>query len=320
MSTGKYQPEVLAKQQPGVKDQPVPPGWFVGRKEHFQWRDLEKSASLYQLDDALREAVNTALGLGEPLLVTGEPGIGKTQLAYYLAWKLRAGDVERFQVKSNSLARDLIYQFDEVKYFHSARVNTAGDIQQMPDKKRFVVEGELWRALNADHPRVVLIDEIDKAPRDFPNDLLRELDEYRWKVLETDEKHGLQLDKLDHKPVVLITSNDERQLPDAFLRRCLHYRIQYTPELLRKVVEARRAEFSNLSESLIGLALERFEGLRKKAEAAGQRKPSIAEALVWMRALNLFGVTQKDLEKSVKQVPHLALLLKTEAELKAQGL
>lgn len=288
-------------------DAPMPEDWFVGRGERSAARDLEQGARFYQLEESVRVAVDTALALGEPLLVTGEPGTGKTQLAYYLAYKLGGGRPHRFQVKSTSQASDMLYQFDAVKYFHAARPPALNEAARPLDPKSFRKKGVLWEAIEASRPQVVLIDEIDKAPRDFPNDLLQAIDEYAWQVLETGEEVRLTPDKWDLRPVVVITSNEEHKLPHAFLRRCLYCHIPFTPELLRRAVEARAEELGHPAPGFIQLALERFMELRA---AADRKRPSTAEALVWLRALRLFGVSEEQLRGALADLPHLEAVLK----------
>jgi MoxR-like ATPase len=142
--------------------------------------DLRASAPLYQVDSKLADAINVALALGAPLLVTGEPGTGKTQLGYYLAWYFGLEQPFELAIKSTTVFQDLLYRFDTVAYFRDGRVGT-GSL----DKEQFVSPGPLWQAIekvNAGEPAIVLLDEIDKAPRDFPNDLLRELDQFRFVV------------------------------------------------------------------------------------------------------------------------------------------
>ncbi|OJT17497.1 hypothetical protein BO221_45130 [Archangium sp. Cb G35] len=268
---------------------------------------MEQGARFYQLDDSVRVAVNTALALGEPLLVTGEPGTGKTQLAYYLAEKLDCGPVLRFQVKSTAQANDVLYQFDAVRYFHAGR----GEVGTGLDPRDFREKGVLWKAIESDRPRVVLIDEIDKAPRDFPNDLLQALDEYQWTVLETGEHQRLPSDKWDLRPVVIITSNEEHKLPAAFLRRCLHCHIPFTPRLLARAVAARAEELGSPSQSFVELALKRFMEVR---EVVVRKRPSTAEALVWLRTLHVFGVEEAQLHSALEELPHLEALLKEEEE------
>jgi len=291
--------------KPGEPPSQVPDRWFEGRGARSSSRDLLAGAALYQLDDSIRTAINTALLLGEPLLVTGEPGTGKTQLAYYLAKTLGCGEPLRFQVKSTSQATDVLYQFDAVKYFHAARPQTGENKNLNP--RKFRTKGVLWRAIEADRPQVVLIDEIDKAPRDFPNDLLQAIDEYRWDVLETGEKVRLRPENWDRKPVVIITSNLERKLPEPFLRRCLYCHIPFSESMLKRAIRARSEELGNPSEAFINLVVNRFMDLRRLEL---RKKPSTAEALVWIRALHHVGVDPALMHAALKDLPLLEALLK----------
>lgn len=284
-------------------DGTLPEMWFHGRGRRVSSRDLANGARFYRMDDSVRIAVETALAIGEPLLVTGEPGTGKTQLAYYLAHKLGAGAPLRFQVKSSSQASDLLYQFDAVKYFHAAQSRGAAI-----EPREFREKGVLWKAVESARPQVVLIDEIDKAPRDFPNDLLQAIDEYRWDVLETGERVELPPDQWDRRPVIVITSNLERKLPEPFLRRCLYCHLPFSRELLERAVLARAEELGKPSADFVQLALDRFMDVRK---LASRKRPSTAEALVWIRALHLFGVEEQSLRSSrLWELPHLEALVK----------
>ena len=145
---------------------------------------LTEDAELFEPGEELETAINTSIAVGDPLLLTGEPGTGKTQTAYYVAHKLGLEPVLHFQVKSDVTARDLLYHFDTVRYFHDAHLEGLGEL----DKRRYRDKRPLWKALASERPRVLLIDEIDKAPRDFPNDLLHELDQMEFEVAETGEK------------------------------------------------------------------------------------------------------------------------------------
>lgn len=266
---------------------------------------LAADAERFVPGEQLEIAINTAIAVGEPLLITGEPGTGKTQTAYYIAHKLGIKPVIPFQVKSDSRAQDLLYYFDTVRYFHDAHFNQG----QLPAKEAYVERRALWEAMESPYPRVLLIDEIDKAPRDFPNDLLHELDTMDFTVVQTNQR--VHEDK-ERRPIVVITSNSERQLPDAFLRRCVYHHIRFDEAILEKAVENRRDEYGSLNPELVRLAMQRFLALR----SLNLRKaPSTVEFLVWLRLLALVTEsTPRDLEKALNQdlskLPYLGVLLK----------
>src|SRR6185369_2597106 len=192
-----------------------------------------EAAQFFQPDDDLVDAVNVALAVGAPLLLTGEPGTGKTQVAFYLAWYFGIEDhLYPLAVRSTTRAEELLYHFDAVAYLHAA--NDPAWQGKEVDKSEFVKKGPLWQAYKAGGSSVVLLDEIDKAPRDFPNDLLNVLDQHTFHVPEEDStiSRGDQA-----PPIVVITSNSERRLPEPFLRRCIFHHIEFTEELLRRAVE-----------------------------------------------------------------------------------
>lgn len=271
-------------------------------------------ASRFIANDALLEAINTALAVGEPLLLTGEAGTGKTQAAYYVAWKLKLGEVLHYQVKSDSSAQDLLYHFDSVRYFHDAHM--AG---KTLDKKDYVEKRPLWQALAADQPRVLLIDEIDKAPRDFPNDLLFELDQMAFTVKETGEELKAQK---HNRPLIFITSNSERRLPEPFLRRCVFHHIGFDQALLEQVVISYSDEFANLSNDFVKLAINRFLALRRDRL---RKLPATGELLIWLRVMALAAGTSESklrllfdkLKDNQKVPPYLGTLLKDRQDIEA---
>ena len=261
------------------------------------------AAQHYQPDAELVDAVNVALAVGAPLLLTGEPGTGKTQVAHYLAWYF---DVELFPlyVRSNTTAEDLLYRFDAVAYLHAA--NDPANQGQSLDKAAFIDKGPLWLAYETEGPTVVLIDEIDKAPRDFPNDLLNVLDQHEFAVPELKR----QIDRgKQPPPVVVITSNSERRLPEPFLRRCIFHHIEFTEELLRRAVAARGSDFPNLPDEVREVAIQRFLELRGREV---RKKPATAELLVWLTVLAARGgVDVKKLTHDrLIELPALSTLLK----------
>jgi MoxR-like ATPase len=288
---------------------PRSPDALAGRPVPRRLHDLAAAAESFQIDDDLAEAVNVALAVGAPLLLTGEPGTGKTQLAYFLAWQfgLLPEQPFTFEVKSSSAARDLLYRFDTVAYFHEAQRRDGVAI----DKQRFVDKGPLWlafEAIAAGRPAIVLIDEIDKAPRDFPNDLLHELDQFSFTVTETGQK--ITADRLAAPPVVVVTSNSEKRLPEAFLRRCIFHRIAFSEAILREAVDARRELMRR--QDVSDAAQRRFLELRRKLVDNQHRPPATGEFLVWLAALQAREVGADALapEVPLARLPLLAALVK----------
>ncbi len=295
---------------------------------HFE-SSLEAGARHFVPGEQLENAINTAIAVGLPLLISGESGTGKTQTAYYIARKLGLGEVIHFQVKSTSRAQDLLYAFDTVRYFRDAWGDAmtrrqvaseatpddraAGDRDAL-SREPYVEAGPLWQAIAKEPPRVLLIDEIDKAPNDFPNDLLFELDEMKFKVPELDRV--VASPDPSQRPIVVITSNRERRLPEPFLRRCAFHHIKFDEALLEKAVERRKEQFRGLDDGFIRLALERFLALR--AESLNLRKPpSTGEYLVWLRVLALrLGNSSEALNRPLDELPFLSLLVKHREDLK----
>ncbi len=284
---------------------PLPdPGILLRRPFTQLGRSFEKDARLFVPGDDLETAMNTALAVGQPLLITGEPGTGKTQAAYYAAWKLGVEPVIHFQVKSDTSARDLLYSFDTVQYFHDAHLAQAG---RLPDKTRYRTPRELWEALYSETPRVLLIDEIDKAPRDFPNDLLHELDKMEFTVRETREQVSAPPEM---RPVVFITSNSERRLPEPFLRRCVYHHIRLDEKLVRDAVASRteKKDHETLSDGFVEMAIQRFLALRERNL---RKPPATGELLVWLRVLALaVGTYPEKLDQDLSKLPYLGALLK----------
>lgn len=248
-------------------------------------------------------AINTAIAVGAPLLITGEPGAGKTQSAYYAAYRLGIEPVIHFQVKSECTARDLLYNFDTVRYFHEANVRR--EAQVTLNKADYVEKRHLWEAMTSQHPRVLLIDEIDKAPRDFPNDLLHEIDKMEFTVAETQKKVSANQEM---RPIVFITSNSERRLPEPFLRRCIYHHISFDDALINITLEQRMDQFPGLSRDFIQLAVERFLTLRQQSL---RKRPAMGELLVWLRVLSMtIGTYPANLDRDLGKLPYLGTLLK----------
>jgi MoxR-like ATPase len=218
---------------------------FVQRSTRAQEKGTrnEREAALYEPGPQLWAAINTAIVTGQPLLLTGEPGTGKTQAAWYIARTLGLGQVLEFPVKSTTTARDLAYVFESVRFMADSMRNQNEPPQESAkpaelDRRNYIIKQPLWKAFESPTIRVLLIDEIDKAPRDFPNDLLNELDQ--WEI-QIEELPGEKITVPDNRrPIVVITSNGERQLPDAFLRRCVYCDIQLTETMVDNALRRRR--------------------------------------------------------------------------------
>ncbi len=251
----------------------------------------------------LAVAVNAAVTLERPLLVKGEPGTGKTELARQVAASLGLPLVE-WHVKSTTRAQQGLYEYDAVSRLRDSQLGDA----RVNDVANYIRRGKLWQAFTAPGRVVLLIDEIDKADIEFPNDLLQELDRMEFHVYETGETVTAR-----HRPVVIITSNSEKELPDAFLRRCFFHFIRFPdPETMRRIVDV---HFPGIKEALLTTALTRFYELR---ETPGlKKKPSTSEVLDWLKLLLAEDLTAEDLQRDGKNaLPKLhGALLKTEQDL-----
>jgi MoxR-like ATPase len=225
----------------------------------------------YVATDDLMMAVNAALALERPLLIKGEPGTGKTMLALEVAQALKRPLFE-WHVKSTTKAQHGLYEYDAVSRLRDSQL---GD-PKVKDISNYIVQGMLWKAFESPQPAVLLIDEVDKADIEFPNDLLRELDRMEFYVYETQ-----QLVKAKQRPLVIITSNNEKELPDAFLRRCFFHYIRFPdPDTMAKIVEV---HFPGIKKQLLSQALNAFFEIR---EVPGlKKKPTTSELLDWLKLL-----------------------------------
>jgi MoxR-like ATPase len=244
------------------------------------------STESYVASDDLAIAVNAAVTLQRPLLVKGEPGTGKTELARQVASSLGLPLIE-WHVKSTTKAQQGLYEYDAVSRLRDSQLGEA----RVHEVRNYIRKGKLWQAFEAEGRVVLLIDEIDKADIEFPNDLLQELDRMEFHVYETGEMVVAK-----HRPVVIITSNNEKELPDAFLRRCFFHYIRFPDaETLAAIV---RVHFPDIKDQLLTAALTQFYELR---EVPGlKKKPSTSEVLDWLRLLLAEDLAPEDLRKDAR--------------------
>ena len=251
----------------------------------------------YVATEDLAVAVNAAVTLQRPLLVKGEPGTGKTELARQVAASLNLPMVE-WHVKSTTRAQQGLYEYDAVSRLRDSQLGDA----RVHDVKNYIRKGKLWQAFEAPGRVVLLIDEVDKADIEFPNDLLQELDRMEFHVYETGETVRAQ-----HRPVMIITSNNEKELPDAFLRRCFFHYIRFPDaETMRAIV---RVHFPDIKDAILTEALTRFYTLREQPGL--KKKPSTSEVLDWLKLILAEDLAPEDLKgdgRSLLPKLHGALL------------
>lgn len=256
-----------------------------------------KGTSDYIVSKELQDAVNVSLAIQRPLLLKGEPGTGKTLLAASIAASLNR-PLLRWNVKSTTKAQEGLYLYDTVQRLNDSRFGD-GNVR---DIKRYIKLGKLGEAFVAPEPVVVLIDEIDKADLEFPNDLLAELDEMRFYIPETNEEI-----KAKHRPMVVITSNAEKELPDAFLRRCVFHFIEFPDvEMMKKIVAV---HFPQIESKLLQHALNKFYELRSRTDL--RKPPSTSELIDWLHALVSMGVNPKLIET---EIPLVGCLIKKDED------
>ena len=256
----------------------------------------------YVATEDLTVAVNAAVTLERPLLVKGEPGTGKTELARQVADALGMEFLE-WNIKSTTKAAQGLYEYDAVSRLRDSQL---GD-ERVHDVRNYIRKGKLWQAFEADTRLVLLIDEIDKADIEFPNDLLQELDRMEFHVYETGETIRAR-----HRPVVIITSNNEKELPDAFLRRCFFHYIRFPDsETMKRIVEV---HYPGIKESLLTAALTRFYEVRDQAGL--KKKPSTSEVLDWLKLILAEDLSPEDLRRDgAEALPKLhGALLKNEQD------
>jgi MoxR-like ATPase len=262
----------------------------------------------YVATQDLMLAVNAAIALKRPLLVKGEPGTGKTMLAEEVAQALNL-PLMQWHIKSTTKAQQGLYEYDAVSRLRDSQLNDPVSADKVRDIRNYIVKGTLWQAFTAEQPVALLIDEIDKADIEFPNDLLRELDRMEFYVYETRE-----LVKAKHRPLVFITSNNEKELPDAFLRRCFFHYIKFPDaETMKAIVEV---HFPGLRKELLAAAMKSFYDIRNLPGL--KKKPSTSELLDWLKLLLAEEIPTEALHSSDNKVvvpPLVGALLKNEQDL-----
>ncbi len=257
-----------------------------------------KGSKDYVVSQELMHAVNISIALQKPLLIKGEPGTGKTMLAEAISQALDK-ELIIWNIKSTTKAQEGLYVYDTVQRLYDSQFGE-GNVGEI---KKYIKLGKLGEAFTSEKQVVLLIDEIDKADLEFPNDLLWELDKMEFYITETKETI-----KTKERPIVIITSNAEKELPDAFLRRCIFHYIEFpSEEKMRDIV---KVHYEDLEEKLLAQAMETFYWIRDMKEI--QKKPSTSELLDWLQALVLSGIP---LEKIKAEIPFVGVLLKKDKDI-----
>lgn len=260
-----------------------------------------KSTDNYIASEDLGLAVNAAIALEKPLLIKGEPGTGKTQLAEELAKSLNC-KLYQWHIKSTTKAQQGLYEYDAVSRLRDSQL---GD-ERVHDISNYIVKGKMWQAFEEEQRPILLIDEIDKADIEFPNDLLQELDKMEFFVYETQ-----QVIKAKQRPIIIITSNNEKELPDAFLRRCFFHYIKFpTKSEMQQIINV---HYPNVKQVLLKQALDIFFELRDLNGL--KKKPSTSELIDWLKLLMADDIAQADLiDNKSDVIPLFGALLKNEQD------
>ncbi len=285
----------------------------------FEVNERLNAPNLYLPSRGLADAVQVAVSLGLPLLLTGEPGTGKTQLAHYVAWKFDLGKPLVFNAQTTSTASELFYKYDALAHFQFAQ-NRKEVLDKKEIEDKFIKYQALGKAIQSKKRQLVLIDEIDKAPRDLPNDILAALEDLEFTVPEVDEHYQTTPTK---RPIIIMTSNSEKNLPDPFLRRVIYFDIPFpNDETLLKIVSSKVEGFEDAQLKTI---IAHFDNIRKDPALRLKKKPATSELIFWTILLKKLGFNPDWLKNPGKMddtqkrnlMSSYSVLAKTKEDLKA---
>ena len=272
-----------------------------GKLPPFEVNQRLNDPSLYKPSTGLINAVNVALNLGQPLLLTGEPGTGKTQLAYHIAWFFELGDPLIFNAQTTSSATDLFYRYDALAHFQYNQ-NNANALSDDEIEQLFINYQALGSAIIEQERKVVLLDEIDKAPRDLPNDVLAAIEKLQFDVPEINKTYETSA---NNRPIIIMTSNSEKNLPDAFLRRVIYYHIPFPEaESLLDIISGKVDQFT---QEELRLIVNHFNNIRENKSLKLKKLPATAELIFWANLL-------KKLNFPIAKLPDIAKLSEEEKE------